>query len=210
LHCFKKNNNIIYLNFFILIVFLIIGAVLPLKFLYIFFISLLCFLIIYKIDFIKFLRNQKFILLIFFLNLPLLLYFYLEKILFETGTDFVSQIKIITNLSLRTSAAFLAINFYKKINSFSDTLKILLKIKIPLKLILIIIISIKLMIMFKIELNNFLRNFKLKVNDHKLKYFFIMVRKILIHFYTQAEKYSCYLSLKNLNNKPEYLKIIFK
>lgn len=203
----KKNTLF---NFGIFAFLLMTSSVIPLKNFYLFFIFFAAALMFYKINPFEFAANQKIILFIIVFYLPFFLFFYLDEVLCKTGVDFLSQIIIVSNVVLKTSAAILTINLYKKINTFDETLNILIKFRIPVKILLIVVISVRLISLFVTELNNFLRNFKMRVFDADFKTFFLMIKKILFHFYMKTESYSRYLCLKNLNDNAEILKLVFK
>ncbi|HPG29389.1 MAG TPA: hypothetical protein PLQ81_01285 [bacterium] len=165
----KKN---ILFNFATFACLLLTSSVIPLKYFYLFFVFLAAALMFYKINPFKFAAGQKIILFIIIFYLPFFLYFYFDKIIFKTGVDFLMQINIVSNVVLKTSAAILTINFYKKINTFGETLDILIKFRIPVRILLIVVISVRLISLFVTELNNFLRNFKMRVFDADFKTFF--------------------------------------
>ena len=184
---YLKKNNFIYLNFINFIFLILLSVLLPLSRFYVFIIFYFLFIIAHKISFRAFIKEQKIIFYIFVFNIPIFFYFYLDNFFFKSDISFYRQAETIINLSFRTAASILTINLYKKLNAFSDTLKILLKFKTPAKLVLVIIISVKLLSIFKIELKNFLRNYRLRIIEkNKTMYFYIMLKKIVIHFYLQT------------------------
>ena len=196
------------INFYLFAALLLLSVVTPLSYFYVYLIALLACVLVYRVRISSFFK--KIFLYMIAGHLFVFVFFYLNELLFGAAVALNEQGIIISNLYFRTAAAFASILFYRQINTYRDSVVILLRHRIPVKAVQIIMIAFRLIQIFYAELRVFAQHFSLRIyRGRRWRYTGVMVRKIFIHFFQQAEAVAHYVTLKNLNDDPLILRRLF-
>lgn len=195
-------------KFILTVILFFLFVLTPFKYFYIPVSLFLGVLLLFKINIYSFIYKHKYLIIIFIFNFFYLLLFLTDKIYFKNNIELEKQLIIICNFSFRTIFTILLLNFYRIINTFSDTVKILLKFKIPEKTVLILIMFVRFYNIFIEEIHNLVRNYKIKVNGRKLYIIKNLLHNFIVRVYSRSERYAVYFTLKNFNNGENYLKNI--
>lgn len=192
-------------NILITVILFILFVITPNKYYYIPIIIYSFTLLHYNINILKFLNKHKYLLIIGLFNLFYLIIFYIDRKFFDNQIDVYNQLIIIFYFSLRTIFTILLFSFYTKINTFNETIKGLLLFKIKEKYILFLIMLVRFFNIFSEEIQNLVRNYKIKVNGRRFYILRHLLQNFIIRVYSRTERYAIYFTLKNFNNGEDYI-----
>lgn len=196
------------IHFYLFAGLLLLSAAVPLAYFYIYLFAFLCCVLIFRVRLHRFFK--KIFLYLIAGHLSVFLLFFLNEILFGIAVSLNEQAIIVSNLYFRTASAIAAILFYRQINTYRDTLFMLIRHRFPVRMIQILMIAFRLFQVFYSELRVFAQHFRLRIyRVGRWRYAGVMVKKLFIHFYQQAETVAHYHCLKNLDENPAILRRLF-
>ncbi len=196
------------INFYLFVTLLMISVAVPLAHFYVYPVALLAGILAFRIRISLFLK--KIFLYMIAGHLSVFVFFYMNEIVFGVTVDLSEQAIIISNLYFRTASAIAAILFYRQINTYRDTLVIMVRHHVPVRIIQIIMIAFRLVQLFYSELLVFAQHFRMRIyRGGRRRYIAVMVKKLFMHFYQQSENVAHYVCLKNLSDDPVIIRRLF-